>query len=289
VFIFRKLGDMIVFLDRNFKGILLFILILILFLPMGEDATEFGNLQEIKLTGEIVDASEVLKEIDEAKENDEVKGVLFNIDSPGGSVPPSIEIAHAIKELKSKKPVVAYTSGSLASGSYYSSIYANKIVANPGSIVGSIGVIMESANVKELLDTVGIKPQVVKMGLYKEAGTPTREWTPEERIELETLARDTYNKFVSDVATARKLDIKKANSYANAHVFSAQRAKSLGLIDEVATINRAKEILYTLSKVEEPIWIEKDKVESFMDELSSEAISQIYMFSSAGLKSKFEF
>ncbi|KIM04204.1 MAG: endopeptidase IV [Sulfurovum sp. AS07-7] len=289
MFIFRKLGDMIVFLDRNFKGILLFILILILFLPMGEDATEFGNLQEIKLTGEIVDASEVLKEIDEAKENDEVKGVLFNIDSPGGSVPPSIEIAHAIKELKSKKPVVAYTSGSLASGSYYSSIYANKIVANPGSIVGSIGVIMESANVKELLDTVGIKPQVVKMGLYKEAGTPTREWTPEERIELETLARDTYNKFVSDVATARKLDIKKANSYANAHVFSAQRAKSLGLIDEVATINRAKEILYTLSKVEEPIWIEKDKVESFMDELSSEAISQIYMFSSAGLKSKFEF
>ncbi len=289
MFIFRKLGDMIGFLDRNFKGILLFILILILFLPMGEDATEFGNLQEIKLTGEIVDASEVLKEIDEAKENDEVKGVLFNIDSPGGSVPPSIEIAHAIKELKSKKPVVAYASGSLASGSYYSSIYANKIVANPGSIVGSIGVIMESANVKELLDTVGIKPQVVKMGLYKEAGTPTREWTPEERIELETLARDTYNKFVSDVATARKLDIKKANSYANAHVFSAQRAKSLGLIDEVATINRAKEILYTLSKVEEPIWIEKDKVESFMDELSSEAISQIYMFSSAGLKSKFEF
>ncbi|TQV63269.1 MAG: signal peptide peptidase SppA [Sulfurovum sp.] len=280
---------MIGFLDRNFKGILLFILILILFLPMGEDATEFGNLQEIKLTGEIVDASEVLKEIDEAKENDEVKGVLFNIDSPGGSVPPSIEIAHAIKELKSKKPVVVYASGSLASGSYYSSIYANKIVANPGSIVGSIGVIMESANVKELLDTVGIKPQVVKMGLYKEAGTPTREWTPEERIELETLARDTYNKFVSDVATARKLDIKKANSYANAHVFSAQRAKSLGLIDEVATINRAKEILYTLSKVEEPIWIEKDKVESFMDELSSEAISQIYMFSSAGLKSKFEF
>lgn len=289
MFIFRKLGDMIGFLDRNFKGILLFILILILFLPMGEDATEFGNLQEIKLTGEIVDASEVLKEIDEAKENDEVKGVLFNIDSPGGSVPPSIEIAHAIKELKSKKPVVAYASGSLASGSYYSSIYANKIVANPGSIVGSIGVIMESANVKELLDTVGIKPQVVKMGLYKEAGTPTREWTPEERIELETLARDTYNKFVSDVATARKLDIKKANSYANAHVFSAQRAKSLGLIDEVATINRAKELLYTLSKVEEPIWIEKDKVESFMDELSREAISQIYMFSSTGLKSKFEF
>lgn len=289
MFIFRKLGDMIGFLDRNFKGILLFILILILFLPIGEDATEFGNLQEIKLTGEIVDASEVLKEIDEAKENDEVKGVLFNIDSPGGSVPPSIEIAHAIKELKSKKPVVAYASGSLASGSYYSSIYANKIVANPGSIVGSIGVIMESANIKELLDTVGIKPQVVKMGLYKEAGTPTREWTPEERIELETLARDTYNKFVSDVATARKLDIKKANSYANAHIFSAQRAKSLGLIDEVATINRAKEILYTLSKVEEPIWIEKDKVESFMDELSREAISQIYMFSSAGLKSKFEF
>jgi len=289
VFIFRKFRDFIGFLDNYFKGILLFILILVLFLPIGEETSIGGNLKEIKLVGEIVDATDVLKEIEEVKENDDIKGVLFTIDSPGGSVPPSIEIAHAIKELQAIKPVVAYASGSLASGSYYSSIYAQKIVANPGSIVGSIGVIMESANVKELLDTLGVKSQVVKMGLYKEAGTPMREWTPEERVELETLARDTYNKFVSDVATARKLDIKKANSYANAHIFSAQRAKSLGLIDEVATINRAKELLYTLSKVEEPVWVEPTKIENFMDELSNQAISKIYMFSSAGLKSKFEF
>lgn len=289
MFIFRKFRDFIGFLDNYFKGILLFILILVLFLPIGEETSIGGNLKEIKSVGEIVDATDVLKEIEEVKENDDIKGVLFTIDSPGGSVPPSIEIAHAIKELQAIKPVVAYASGSLASGSYYSSIYAQKIVANPGSIVGSIGVIMESANVKELLDTLGVKSQVVKMGLYKEAGTPMREWTPEERVELETLARDTYNKFVSDVATARKLDIKKANSYANAHIFSAQRAKSLGLIDEVATINRAKELLYTLSKVEEPVWVEPTKIENFMDELSNQAISKIYMFSSAGLKSKFEF
>jgi protease-4 len=166
----------------------------------------------------------------------------------------------------------------MASGSYYSSIYAKKIIANPGAIVGSIGVIMESSNLKELMDKIGIKPQLVKQGTYKEAGTPTREWTPQERAELERLTKDTYDLFVSDVAKARGLDINDSKAYADAHIFLAQRAKKVGLIDEVGIISQAKETLAKESNVTKPVWKKKDKLESFMEELSSKALLQIQSY-----------
>jgi protease-4 len=176
----------------------------------------------------------------------------------------------------------------MASGSYYSSIYANKIIANPGAIVGSIGVIMQSANVKELLDKIGIKPQTIKEGLYKEAGTPTRGWTPAEREELKRLTGDTYQLFVSDVAKARGLDINKSDQFANAHIFSAKRAKEVGLIDEIGIISQAKSTLATLAKVKKPRWKQKDKLEKFIDKLTQKTLTQIqlYLF---GLKSEIGF
>ena len=223
-------------------------------------------------------ADDVIKEIEKAQKDSKIKGVLLNVNSPGGAVPPSIEIAYAIKELKKHKPVIAYASGIMASGSYYASIYANKIIANPGSIVGSIGVIMQSINAEELMDTIGVKPQTVKQGTYKEAGTPTREWTPQERAELETLTKDTYDLFVKDVATARGLDINASNSYADAHIFASQRAKDAGLIDEVGVKSQAKTQLAELAKVEKPVWKEKDKFETFMDKLGTKSVMKLQSY-----------
>jgi protease-4 len=214
----------------------------------------------------------IIEEIQKAQNNPRIKGVLFTVNSPGGAVPPSIEIAYAIKELQKHKPVIAYASGIMASGSYYSSIYANKIIANPGSIIGSIGVIMESANIKELMDKIGIKPQIVKQGTYKEAGTPTREWTPEERSELERLTKDTYDLFVKDVATARGLEINNSSTYADAHIFSAKRAKEVGLIDAIGTKTIAKKAVAALAKIKNPVWKEKDKFETFIDKLGTKSI-----------------
>ncbi len=272
---FKAISNVIKWIGQHFMGMIFLLILFLVFSPNPTTPTNPSNLQEIKLSGVIMDSDAVVKQIEEAQKDINIKGVLLTVNSPGGAVPPSIEISYAIKELKKHKPVIAYASGIMASGSYYSSIYANKIIANPGSIVGSIGVIMESMNLKELLDTIGVKPQIVKQGLYKQAGTPMREWTTEERNELEQLTLDTYTLFVKDVATARDLDINNSKVYADAHIFSAHRALSVGLIDEVGIKSTAKKELIELAKIDKPIWKTKDKFQSFVDQFENKAFSYI--------------
>jgi len=281
---FNRFSRFLKWIGEHFKGLLFLLILFVLFMPSSEVPLRKANLQEIKLFGPIIDAEKILREIAEAKKNRNIKGVLLNVNSPGGSVPPSIEISYAVRELQKEKPVVAYASGIMASGSYYSSIYAKKIIANPGAVIGSIGVIMESANIKELMDKIGIKPQLVKQGTYKEAGTPTREWTPQERAELEQLTRDTYDLFVKDVARARGLDINRSKEFADAHIFLASRAKEVGLVDTVGVISEAKEMLAKEAHITKPVWKEKDKLESFMETLSSKVLLQIQSYF-YGLKS----
>lgn len=275
---FSAIGKTIKWIGQHFMGMLFLLIAFVVLMPTTSTQLIPANLQEIKLAGPIMDADAILKEIETAQKDVHIKGVLLNVNSPGGAVPPSIEIAYAIKELNKHKPVVAYASGIMASGSYYASLYAHKIIANPGSIVGSIGVIMESANVEELMNTIGVKTQLVKQGTYKEAGTPTREWTPEERAELETLTKDTYDLFVQDVAKARGLDVNRSKEYADAHIFSAARAKDAGLIDSVAVISQVKKMVEKLAKVKKPTWKEKDKLESFIDQLGTKSIMRLQSY-----------
>jgi len=281
---FKTLEKIVKWIGDHFKGMLFLLIVLVVFMPDSSTPLETANLQEIKLTGPIMSADKILKEIEEAQNDKHIKGVLFNVNSPGGAVPPSIEISYAIKELQTHKPVIAYASGIMASGSYYSAIYAEKIIANPGSIIGSIGVIMESADISKLMDTVGVKTQIVKEGTYKEAGTPTRQWTDAERSELERLTKDTYALFVSDVAKARGLKADEAKQYADAHIFSAKRAKKAGLIDEIGVKSQAKKLLMKEAHVSKAVWKEKDKFESFMDQLENKSLLhlQSYFY---GLKS----
>ncbi len=283
---FSAIGKVIKWIGQHFLGMLFLLIAFVVLMPSSTKDLKPANLQEIQLAGPIMNADAILKEIEDVQKDPKIKGVLLNINSPGGSVPPSIEIAYAIKALKEHKPVVAYASGIMASGSYYASIYANTIIANPGSIVGSIGVIMESANIEKLMDTIGVETQIVKQGTYKEAGTPTREWTPEERAELERLTRDTYELFIHDVATARGLDIHDSKAYADAHIFSAKRAKDAGLIDYVGVKSQAKAEVEKLAKVTDPRWKEKDKLESFMEQFSAKGMIQLQNYFS-GLKASF--
>ena len=274
---FNTIGKILQWIGKHFLGMLFLLIVIILLLPESTPIHP-ANLQEIKLTGPIMDSDSIVKQIEDAQKDKQIKGVLFTVNSPGGSVPPSIEISYAIKELKKHKPVIAYAGGIMASGSYYSSIYANSIIANPGAIIGSIGVIMESADIKGLMDKIGIKPQVVKQGTYKEAGTPTRPWTPEERAELEQLTKDTYDLFVRDVAAARGLDVNNSKTYADARIFLAQRAKEVGLVDKIGIKSEAKKELQKLAKVTKPVWKEKDKFESFMEKLAGKAATQIQSY-----------
>jgi len=263
------------FIGKYFKSLLFLLILYLVFAPSKSVELQKPNLMRIDLKGAIFDDKEFLKKVEEAK-SPNIKGVLLVINSPGGSVAPSVEMSLAIKRLKKQKPVVAYAKGIMASGSYYAGIWANKIIANPGSMIGSIGVIFESANIEGLSQKLGIKEQVVKAGKYKQIGTPTREWKPYERAELQKVINNTYKMFVSDVATARGLDINKSSEFADAHVFTAKGAKKVGLVDELGNIDDAKDSLYKLAKVKDPIWKKEDKFDKFLDKFISKIGFSIY-------------
>ncbi len=277
------------FITKYFKTIV-FLTIVYFFVSSSETSNVDGegfdsaNLQKIELAGPILNVDKVLTQIAEAKRNDNIKGVLIIVNSPGGAVAPSVELAYAIKELSELKPVVAYASGVMASGSYYASIWADKIIANPGAMIGSIGVIFQGTNVEELMETIGVKTQTVKAGKYKEAGTPTRQWASYEKEELEKVINDTYDMFITDVAKARKLKKEDHTKYADAHIFTSSQAKKVGLVDEVSTVSYAKNEIIKLAKVENPVWKKQDKFEKFIDRIMEEAVTNFSVLFTSGLK-----
>ncbi len=287
--VFYPITAILDFITKYFKTVVF--LTIIYFVVSGSsdsslngESYENANLQKIELFGPILNVEKVLTQINKAKKNKKIKGVLLIVNSPGGAVAPSVELAYAIKELSVLKPVVAYASGIMASGSYYASIWANKIIANPGSMIGSIGVIFQGTNIEELMNTIGIKTQTVKAGKYKEAGTLTREWTSIEKEELQKVIKDTYDMFITDVANARKLKKEDHLKFADAHIFTSAQAKKVGLIDEVNTISAAKEEIEKLSKVEKPIWQKEDKFDKFMDTIINELVTNFSVNLMGGLK-----
>lgn len=266
------------FIQAHFKATVLVLIVLWLLLPSGETAITPHNLQRIALTGPILDATSIVAQIDEARENKEVKGVLFSIDSPGGAVAPSVEIAYAIKRLAETKPTVVYAAGIMASGGYYSAIWGNEIIANPGSMIGSIGVIMEGADISGLMDKVGVKTQVVHAGTYKQVGTFDREWSDVERAELDKVIGGTYAMFVADVSRARKLNPALSSEFADAHIFTAAQAQKVGLIDHIGVEYDAKKRVEALAKVKDPVWNKEDPMDKFLKQFAAEGASLAHMY-----------
>lgn len=271
--LFLPISATINYIQNHFKAMLFLLLLFLLFAPSTDGELRPVNLQKITLKGPIFDVESLLQSIEESQKNSTIKGVLFEINSPGGAVAPSVEVAYAIRALAKEKPVVVYSSGMLASGGYYSAAYATEIIANPGAIIGSIGVIMQGTNLKELLDKIGIHSQVVTAGKYKQVGTSDRKWLPYEREELEKVIQNTYAMFVQDVATGRHLDLNRSSEYADAHIFTAQQALEVGLIDSVGIRKEAQARLIELSHVSEPIWSKEEPYEKWIKQLSSSALA----------------
>jgi protease-4 len=269
--LFYPLTATLDFIQKYFKALIFLLVLLILLAPASTESVKPPNLATVELTGPITDARKTLQAIEEAAKDDDIKGVLFFVDSPGGAVAPSVEISLAVRRLAEKKPVVAYAAGTMASGSYYAAIHATKIVANPAATIGSIGVIMEGINIRPLMNKIGVEPQVVKAGRYKEAGTPFRKWTPQEREEIEKHVLDIYHMFVRDVAKARHLDPTRPETFADAKIFIAEKAQRVGLIDETGSLEKAKEVTKTLAGVKEARWKEKSKWERYLEELAEKS------------------
>lgn len=272
--IFYPIKAIFGFINQYFKTCV-FLLVVFLIALNAQSEVE-PNLVEIKLKGAIIDEEQILKEINEVKMDNNIKGVLLSVDSPGGALAPSVAISDAVRELAAKKPTIAYALGTMASGSYYSAIWANKIYANRGSFIGSIGVIMQGVDFSELGKKIGLNEQVIKAGLYKEAGTFTRAWNKQEREFLQSLINKSYEMFYTDVAKARNLDINKISKWADAQVFLGDEAVNVGLIDGIRTYDEVKKEIQLLADVKDPVWKEKSAIDSFVSNLAKQTSNLLF-------------
>ena len=279
-FIFAPIGAIFRFINTYFKTMLFLLIVFLIFFSGERESINSPNLTQINLSGAIMDANEALEKIEAARKDANIKGVLLYIDSPGGALAPSVELHLAVKNLRAKKPVVAYAGGSMTSGSYYAGAGADRILANPGAFIGSIGVIMQGADASELAAKIGVSQQVVKAGEYKEAGTFLRPWSKIEREQLQELVNASYEMFVSDVAADRNLDANKSKEWANARVFLASDAAKLGLIDEVSDYYSARAELEKLSGVAEPVWekpsVYQKAMQKFINQSANSLISAFF-------------
>jgi len=202
-------------------------------LPIGE------KIGVIEMTGIIVASKTTIEHIIEFRNNPSIKGIVLRVDSPGGGVGPSQEIYEEIKKTVAVKPVVVSMGSVAASGGYYVSAPVNRIFANPGTITGSIGVIMEFTNVQELFGKIGLKNQVIKSGEHKDIGSPVRPMTDSDRQILQSLIDDTQQQFVAAVAEGRKMSVADVVPLADGRVFTGRQALAVGLVDELGNLQDA--------------------------------------------------
>jgi protease-4 len=233
----------------------------------------------LDLEGVILDGKKFLKDLRNYSTKDNIKGVLIRVNSPGGVVGPSQEIYQEIKRIKEDlgKPVYISASGLMASGAFYAAMGASKIYANKGSLLGSIGVIMNFANMEDLYSWAKIKRFNLTTGKFKDTGADFRAMRPEEKQYLEALLEESLNQFVNDIADGRKnLAIDKIRALADGRVFTGSFAKSYGFIDEVGTMQEAaNELGEELGLGKNPkLFVPKKSPEEFFAMLS-EAANQL--------------
>lgn len=209
----------------------------------------FGKrIQVVDIEGELVDSRSIIEELQRYQDSDSVPAILLNVDSPGGGVAASQEIYTEVKRLREEKgkTIVAYMSSVGASGAYYLSSPADKIIANPGTVIGSIGVIAEWVNYSELLEWAKLKSVIFKTGEFKDTGTPTRALTEREKMYFQALIDDMYVQFVEAVADGRKMDVESVRTIADGRVFTGRDAKEKKLIDEIGNFQDAVELTASL-------------------------------------------
>jgi protease-4 len=194
----------------------------------------------VELEGIILDVEDIVRELKTHRDNPLVRAVVVRINSPGGVVGPTQELFRAVQRLREAgKPVVASLGAVAASGGYYVAVAADTIYANPGTLTGSIGVIMQMANLENLMKKVGVDYVVIKSGQFKDVGNISRPMTPEERRTLQALLDDVHRQFIDAVAEGRKLDRGRVVQFADGRVFSGAQAKTLSMIDELGGLEEA--------------------------------------------------
>jgi len=193
----------------------------------------------VEVKGMIVDSREPIRQLRYFLKKDTVKAVVLRIDSPGGVVGPSQEIYEEVKKLAARKKVVVSMGSLAASGGYYIAAPASVIYANPGTITASIGVLIKFSNIEGLLGKVGIKSSTIKTGTFKDAGSPDRSLSPEDRAMFQAVIDSTHEQFVRAVAEGRKLPLEEVRRIADGRVLSGEQAKAAKLVDKLGNLQDA--------------------------------------------------
>ncbi|MBC7692782.1 MAG: signal peptide peptidase SppA [Methylotenera sp.] len=196
-----------------------------------------GSVAIVELNGVIMDSKSMLKRLKSLEDSKEIKAIVLRINSPGGAVAPSQEIYEEVKNYP--KPVVASMASVAASGGYYIACGTKKIFANAGTITGSIGVIMEFANLEKLYEWAKVKRFSIKTGKFKDAGAEYREMQPEERALLQGMIDNVLGQFKAAVSEGRKMKMEDVTAIADGRIFSGEQAKAVHLVDEVGTLDAA--------------------------------------------------
>jgi len=212
----------------------------------------FGDkIAIVEVRGVITQSSGVIEELQQYLADDGVKAIILRVDSPGGGVGPSQEIYREIMRIKSssKRKVVTSMGSVAASGGYYIASASDLIVANPGTITGSIGVIMQFSNFEDLLKKIGVKGVVLKSGEHKDIGSPFREMTPEEKRIMQEVLDNVHQQFIQAVAEGRKLDRSKVAQIADGRILTGEQAKNLGLVDQLGNLQDTIDITAKLAGI----------------------------------------
>lgn len=201
-----------------------------------------SSILHMKLEGIILDPQEFLNNLKKYSKDEDIKGVLLQVNSPGGVVGPSQEIYHELKRVRTelKKPVYVSTTGMAASGAYYAAVAADKIYTNEGSLMGSIGVIMEFANLEKLYDWMKIQRHVIKTGKYKDSGAEYRPMREDEKQLFRSMAFEILNQFKAAIVEGRKLTPELVTQYADGRVFTGETAVKIGFADKIGTFEDAR-------------------------------------------------
>lgn len=207
------------------------------------------SILHLQLNGVIMDGKKLLKPLLKYREDNSIKAIVIEINSPGGVVGPSQEIYEEIRRAREefKKPVVAVSTSVMASGAYYAAVGADKIMVAPGTMVGSIGVIMEFTNLEKLYDWAKVSRFSISTGKYKDSGAEYRPMRDDERALFQDMINDVYEQFVEAVAEGREMKPEAVKEYADGRVFTGRKAVELGFADDVGTLEDAFDLAAELS------------------------------------------
>ena len=251
-------------------GIIIALFVLLLVLRSRDGSTSLGQkVAVVDITGVISSADATIKLLHTYRDDSSIKAIVIRINSPGGSVAPVQEIYSELNKIE--KPIVASMGGSAASGGYYVACAADTIVANPGTLTGSIGVIMQFTQLKGLYEKVGLGHQVIKSGDFKDTGSPFRELTEQERAVLQATVDDVYNQFVDTIFEARGelLTREEIVELADGRIFSGKQALDSKLLDQLGNLPEAIETAAKLAGIEgKPKVVRKEKKTSLLEQLT---------------------